>query len=120
MDLSEDTNNGNLSECYLFGRHKGLNMTYGIKKFVVSIYHYINCSAYDENNQILYLSKYATENYLDIQLDFGIYVTAFIITGKDFDFSFKNLILKNLKNPRNSKSAVLRHCLPSDALPSCD
>ena len=39
--------------------------------------------AYDEENQILFLSKHATENYLDIQLDFGVYVTAFIITGRD-------------------------------------
>ena len=44
-----------------------------------------NILAYDENNQTLYLSKYAIENYLDIQLDFGVYVTAFIITGTDFD-----------------------------------
>jgi hypothetical protein len=31
VDLNEETKNGNLSECYLFGRQKGLNMTYGTK-----------------------------------------------------------------------------------------
>ncbi|CAG5102213.1 Oidioi.mRNA.OKI2018_I69.chr1.g194.t1.cds [Oikopleura dioica] len=49
--------------------------------------------AYDEENRILYLSKHATENYLDIQLDFDVYVTAFIITASLLFFAIACLLM---------------------------